>query len=257
MPRKPIANRKTEMELFRAMLSSTTDTRILLIQATTGKGKTGLLECFALECVDGVCLITLNLKNAEKGIPEVFSAFRQELGASAFPKFNAAYERLRTSINVANNTAGGEMKIDVSPLLNVENEQTRQFNLAQLEEAFFEDLGAACNSLIVVILDTFETAPNDLQKWLSGGFLRNAARLAHVRVVIGGQSVPEGGVEKWERVCERRVLGDIQDVDEWLEYVHERQWKFDRSYVRGIVEALDGFPRNIVLKFEAVAPRWK
>lgn len=256
MPRKPLANRKPEMEAFRAMLLPTTDTRILLIQAESGKGKTDLLERFSHECTDGVCLVTLNLKNAEKGISEVFSAFRQELSAEAFSHFNATYMRLRTLVNVSGNSAGGEMTIDIPAVLNVENEQTRQLNLAQLEEAFFQDLGTVCGN-IIVILDTFEKAPPDLQKWLSGGFLRNVARLAHIRVVIGGQSVPEGGVEKWERVCRRTTLGDIQEVDEWFEYVTERQWKFDRSAVQAIVMAFEGFPRSIVLKFETMAPRWK
>lgn len=253
---KPLANRKTEIELFRAMLQNTTDTRILLIQAASGKGKTNLLESFAREC-EGVCLITLNCKNAEKGISEVFSVFRQELGAEAFPQFNATYTRLRSAVNIAGNIAGGDINVGISSLLNVENEQTRQFNLAQLEEAFFEDLRVACRTLIVVIFDTFEAAPSDLQRWLGGGFLRNAVRLDHLRVVIGGQSVPEGGVEKWERVCVRRTLDDILDVDEWMEYVHARQWKFDRLYIHGIVDALHGFPRNVVITLEAVAPRWK
>jgi hypothetical protein len=256
MPSKPLANRKTEIELFRAMLKNTTETRILLIQASSGKGKTNLLENFTHEC-DGVCLVTLNCKNAEKGISEVFGVFRQELGADTFSQFNATYAQLRSSVNVAGNSAGGDINVGISSLLNVENEQTRQLNLARLEEAFFEDLHAVCQTMIVVIFDTFESAPSDLQRWLSGGFLRNAARHPHLRVVIGGQSVPEGGIEKWERACERRTLDDILDVDEWMEYVHARQWKFDRSYVQGIVEALDGFPRNVVLKLQAQAPRWK
>ncbi len=257
MPSKPLANRKTEIELFRAMLKSTTDTRILLVQAISGKGKTNLLERFIDECA-GVCLITLDCKTAEKGISEVFSVFRQEFGADAFPHFNAAYARLRSSINVADNQAGGNISVDISSLLNVENEQTRQFNLAQLEEAFFADLHDICKNTTVIIFDTFEKAPDDLKKWLGGGFLRNAVRHAQLRVVIGGQSVPEESrVEKWERVCERRTLDDIRDVDEWMEYVHARQWKFDRPYIHGIVDALNGFPRNVVMTLEAMAPRWK
>lgn len=254
MKRRPIADRKPELEFFRDMLTGKTDAHILLVQAASGWGKSDLLECFAHECVDGVCLVSLNLKGAEKGIAEVFSVFRQELGADALPRFNAALARLSSGVTVANNTALAG-KMDISVALNVD-EQTRKFNLEQLEDAFFEDLRAVREN-VVVIFDTFEKAPPDLQNWLGSAFLRHMVRLSHVRVVIGGQSVPERSIEKWEAVCERRELRAIDDVEAWFEFAREMKWTFDRSAVQAIVMAFEGFPRDINQRFERIALRWK
>lgn len=253
MKRRPIADRKHELEFFRDMLADKNDTRILLIQAASGWGKSNLLECFARECADGVCLVSLNLKGAEKGIAEVLGVFRQELGTEALPRFNSALAHLAPSVNIANNIAlAGQM--DISVVLSVD-EQTRKFNLEQLENAFFEDLRAACER-IVVILDTFEKAPPDLQNWLGGAFLRHIARLSNIRVVIAGQTVPERTIEKWELVCERRELGEIVDVDEWHTYVQLLHLPFPRDAVKAIVLQGRGHPRTIIDTFAALAPRW-
>jgi len=253
MKHRPIADRKPETEFFRDMLVGRTDARILLVQAASGWGKSDLLECFAHECAGGVCLVSLDLKGAEKGIAEVFSVFRQELGADGLPRFNVALTRLAPSVNIASNTALAG-KMDISVALNVDD-QTRKFNLEQLEDAFFDDLGAACEK-IVVIFDTFEKAPPELQNWLGSAFLRHIARLPNIRVVIGGQSVPEHSIEKWEAMCERRELREIDDVDEWHAYVQETHLPFPRDAVKAIVLQGRGHPRTIIDTFAALAPRW-
>jgi ATP/maltotriose-dependent transcriptional regulator MalT len=253
MSRRPIADRKPEIELFCEMLAGKTHARILLVQAASGLGKSDLLRRFAHECPDDICLVRLDLRGTEKGIAEVFSVFRQELGADALPRFAAAYARL-AGVNISDiTTIAG--KLDISVVLNVD-EQTRKFNLEKLEDAFFQDLRAACRK-IAVIFDTFEQAPPDLQNWLGGVFLRYAARIPHLCVVIAGQRVPERTIEKWEDVCERRILREIDDVNEWHEFVREVQLPFDRSAVQAIVLAYQGNPRNIQLCFDAIAPRWR
>ncbi|MBM3130490.1 MAG: ATP-binding protein [Chloroflexi bacterium] len=253
MPRKPLANRKTEIELFRAMLNNATDTRILLVQATMGKGKSLLIRYLRHECPADRCVVHLDFKGAEIGLAGALHEFRELVGATRFARFDAAYHALRGVPNISENIAGGTM--DISVVLNVD-EQTRKFNLAQLNSAFFDDLRSACNNLVVII-DTFEKAPPDLQTWITGTFLPHVPRLSQLCVVVAGQKVPEATSAPWEDICERRTLDNINDVDEWMEYVHARQWKFDRPYIHGIVDALNGFPRNVVMTLEAVAPRWK
>ena len=119
MRRQAIADRKSELAFFRAMLAGTTPERIFLIQAASGKGKTDLLHRFALECADEVCLIRLDLKGAEKGIAQVLGVFRDKLGVAAFPRFHEELARLDPSVNVAHNTALAG-KMDIAVVLNVD-----------------------------------------------------------------------------------------------------------------------------------------
>lgn len=254
MKRRPIADRKPEIEFFCDMLAGRTDSHILLIQAASGKGKTDLLHRFAHECADDVCLIRLDLKGAEKGIAQVLGVFRDKLGADAFPRFHAALARLDPSVNVTNNTALAG-KMDIAVVLNVD-EQTRKIRLEMLEAAFFDDLCAACTVPIVVIFDTFEKAPPDLQNWLGGAFLSHVFRIPHVRIVIGGQRVPERTMEEWEEVCDRRELSDIDDVDAWHTFVQETHLPFPRDAVKVIVLQGKGHPRTIIDTFAALAPQW-
>ncbi len=254
MKRLVIADRKTEIEFFRAMIAGRTSERILLLQAASGKGKTDLLHRFAHECVEPFCLVRFDLKGAEKGIAQVLGVFRDKLGVEAFPRFHAALARLDPNVNISNNTALVG-KMDIAVVLQVD-EQTRKFRLEMLEAAFFEDLRAVCDSKIIVILDTFERAPTDLQNWLGGAFLSNIARIPHVCVVIGGQSVPERTVNEWEEICERRELRDIEDVDAWYEFVREMQLPFEFPAVKLAVMVCKGNPDSISKMFAQHAPGW-
>lgn len=253
MKHKLIADRKPELEFFRKMLAGKTDARIMLIQAASGWGKTDLLTRFAHECPDDACIVRLDLKGAEKGIAEVLRVFREKLGADALMRFNAALVRLQSSVNITNNTAlAGTIDIDVA--LNVD-EQTRKTNLALLETAFFDDLRAVCLKY-VIIFDTFEKAPLELQNWISSVFLRNLVRIPDVCIVIGGQSVPAHTSEEWEDYCERRPLREIHDVDEWHTFAQESQFPFPHEAVKAIVLACAGNPKAIREMFEQVALGW-
>lgn len=254
MKRLVIADRKDEIEFFQAMLAGKKETRLFFIQAVSGRGKTDLLHRLAHECPNDFCLIRLDLKGAEKGIAQVLGVFRDKLGADAFPLFHAALARLDPSVNIANNTALAG-KMDIAVVLNVD-EQTRKLRLEMLEAAFFQDLRAVCATPIVIILDTFEKAPSDLQMWLGGAFLRHIVTIPHARVVMGGQRVPEKTVEEWEELCERRELRDIDDVDAWYEFVREKNLPFPRDAVKMTVLHCQGNPDAICKMFAMHAPGW-
>jgi hypothetical protein len=253
MKKDVLANRRPELEFFRAMLAHKTGERILILQAASSKGKTSLIRHFRRECPPDLCVVHLDFKGAEIGLAGVLHEFRELLGASVFSQFDAAYLRLLRVANVSDNTAGGSM--DISIVLNVD-EQTREFNLAQLNAAFFDDLRSACSNL-VVIFDTFEKAPPDLQKWINGTFLPHVPRLAGLCVVIAGQSVPEMTSAPWEDICERRELGNIDDVDEWHTFARDAQLPHPRDAIRLAVLHCKGDPNAIVGMLSSTAAEWR
>lgn len=254
--KRPIADRKSEIEFFRRMLAGKVSAKILLIEAASGWGKTDLLNNFVFECGEDTCLVRIDLKGVEKGIADVFRIFRHTLGVSTFPHFESAVasEVNTPTVNIADNKSFfGQTLIEVA--LNVD-EQSRKIRLMLLEEAFFRDLRDA-RSRIVVLFDTFEKAPPDLAQWISGSFLRAVASTPQMIVVIGGQRVPPRSIEEWEDQCERRALLEIDDIDEWHAFVQEAKLPLDRSAVQAIVLAFRGNPRDIRLGLQTIAQRWK
>jgi hypothetical protein len=247
-----IADRKPELELFRDMLADKIDTRILLIRADGGRGKTNLLARLAHECADDLCVIRYDLKNAIKGTAQILGLFRDKLGVDALPRFHAALGDLDPNINITNNTTLG--KLDISVFLNVD-EQTKKMRLERLEAAFFDDLRAACSN-IVVIFDTFDLAPEDLQKWLSGSLLHYATTIPQLRVVIGGRCVPAPTIEEWEEICARHELHEIQDVDAWHVFAQETHLPFSRDAVKAFVMMGQGIPDNVCKLFNTYAAEW-
>lgn len=252
MKKDILANRQSELEFFRAMLAHKTDERILILQAASSKGKSSLIRHFRRECPTDLCVVHLDFKGAEVGLAGALHEFRELLGVGVFSQFDAAYRLLRGA-NVSDNTAGGSM--DISIVLNVD-EQTREFNLAQLNAAFFDDLRSACSNL-VVIFDTFEKAPPDLKKWINGTFLPHVPRLAGLCVVVAGQRVPEMTSAPWEDICERRELGNIDDVDEWHTYARDAQLPHPHDAIRQVVLDFKGDPAAIVGALTSSIAGWR
>ena len=251
---RPLADRKSEVDFFREMIAARVAARILLIEAAGGSGKTDLLTRFAHECPGEVCLVRFDLKAAEKGMADVFRAFRQALGADALPRFEKLLAELVAlpNVTVSDNRVLGQMRIDV---VFDADEATRKSRLMLLEEAFFDDLRVAYQR-IALILDTFEQSPPELALWLGGAFLRAVSIIPHIVVVIAGRHVPERSVEQWEDWCERRLLATIDDVDEWHTYVQLVHLPFPRDAVKVIVLNSRGHPKTITETFAALAPQW-
>ena len=76
-----LANRTRELDFFKKMVLGEVSQRILLIEAQSGYGKTGLMERFLMECPENAKPIDIDLKDAmETGILYVFRRSRKLLG---------------------------------------------------------------------------------------------------------------------------------------------------------------------------------
>jgi hypothetical protein len=135
--------------------------------------------------------------------------------------------------------------------LNEEDENRRNFRLERLQDAFFQDL-SQLNQPILIILDTFNAAPDQLVNWIGGGFLTEAITIPKLTVVIAGQQVPKPTIE-WMNCHHFCRLEPILDTDAWYTYAKNQGLPFNQDEVRMAVRILKGLPAEIVKNFEALA----
>jgi hypothetical protein len=113
----------------------------------------------------------------------------------------------------------------------------------------FEDL-ARIGKLVVILFDTFEHAPSEVQAWLSGPFLARAAQTTAVRVVIAGQEVPKSNTIDWGHCCDSHNLHGVNDPQHWLPVIRQMRRRIPASpeeiFMKGICHALKGNPLEIM-----------
>jgi hypothetical protein len=239
-----MANRVLEVDIFRQLLNSDVQKRILLVKAPESYGKSHLIDCFRQICWQHsrVKIVTLDLLNSTSGIAYFISRMQRKLSDERFPRYEKELNRLSTmqknvemlNIDIVGNENTLKILLDTDEIL-------KQQRLRQLEMAFFEDL-EQIKSILVILIDSFEKAPDDLKKWIRGTLLPEAAEsLRCLRVVIAGREIPEVSSEwrSYHHCCELTL---IRDVDAWYKYAQNQGWQVTEQMVCGLVLGVKGHP---------------
>src|SRR4028119_1463654 len=247
------ANRTRELHLFEQMLRRQVRERILLIEAPSGYGKTGLMGRFdEILCSQKIHPVLIDLKGAQAGIASVFSWIQRVLGKPRFRNFNAQSDRfLNSGVEIQNNRLTGEgsqiqVILDVPP-------QERNYRLTKLQEVFFEDL-ERFDRPIAFILDTYNGATEELAGWIESQFLAEVALNPKLFAIVAGQNIPKPAIE-WQNWYHRCKLDRIMEREAWYGYVQDVG--FDcfscQEEIDVLIDAVGGVPAQVVLLLEGAA----
>jgi hypothetical protein len=254
---KRLANRTDELAFFQKMVQGQVEHRILLIQAASGYGKTGLMGRFADQCPTGTIAVPLNLKAAGgAGIAYVFYRICKLLRDHRFPNYERAIakilhpDRTVAEIEISGNELSGDQSL-IQVVLQGSSETERQFRLQQVQSAFFNDLGQ-CRSPIVFILDTFNEATPELQAWVEGQFLMEVADRETLYCVVAGQEVPEPSIE-WDALHHRFCLKPIREHEAWYRYARDEGYLFNQEQLGMLVDLYEGVPNSIAQGIQIVS----
>jgi hypothetical protein len=246
---KRLANRTDELASFQKMVRGEMAHRILLIQAASGYGKTGLMGRFAEQCPTGTIAVRLDLKAAAGyGIAYVFYRICKTLKDHRFPNYEKAIakflypDRTVAEIEISGNELSGDQST-IQVVLAGQSEEERRLRLQQVQSAFFKDL-RQCRSAIVFILDTFNEATPELKGWVAGPFLMEVADHETLYCVVAGQEVPEVSIE-WERLHHTCCLKPIREHEAWYRYARDEGYLFEQMELGVLVDLYQGVPNSI------------
>jgi hypothetical protein len=213
MPHHPPANRGEELNLFDRMMAGQTPEHILLLEADGGLGKTTLLHEFVRHCPAHIPCAPIDLKGSDTGLHDIFYRLCDALGWEHFRAFDDAVRGLGR-VTIDKNVIIGRADIEVA--LRAPNEGDRAARRSELTRAFFHDLRNPKRRLLLVF-DTFEQAPLDVQEWLGSSFLAFAHHTPDLIVIVAGRQVPGESIE-WDACCTRHRLGEVREPEPWQVY---------------------------------------
>ena len=159
LPPQELADCTAEMDLFRALISGQSAEPVLLIGGPSAMGKTTLLKQFA------------RLAARQPGLRVAVSDFKEGLALARVLHF-----------------ARGALPDQRFPAFDAEWSGARRD--AVLGVVFLDDL-RYCPDPVLLLLDTYQQATAENQRWVENVLLPRCCRHQGLRVVIAGQQVPE------------------------------------------------------------------
>ena len=249
--RRLFADYQEERELIRALATERCDRRILFFQGASGVGKTSLLGSCLEELEgheNGILSCPIDLRNCS--ISEILAYLCQRVGWERLPQFKA---HLVTRTEGA--VASPQQQIHLA--LRSTGREDRDQHLAAMTNEVFADLENLQQPL-VVSLDHYEKASEEVSGWIEGPVLGQVASIASVRVVLAGQRVPERNI-MWGRCCREQQLYGVKAAEEWLPVVYAMGKVLPtaepQGWLAGVCHALDGHPSRIIKVIEGLKNR--
>jgi AAA ATPase domain len=238
--------RRSLDQLFQAVC----DQRIVLLTGESGTGKSTLLTYCQSRATAISTTVPIQLRNSCVGVAEILDRIGDSVGWERLPRFG---RRIAAVDGVANpkidhNRLYG-MNNKITFVLSAETKTDRDQRLGTLSSELFSDLGSHDN-LLVLLFDTFEQAPSEVQDWLIGPFLARASRARNVRVAIAGRAVPDPANIEWGHCSILHKLIGVTEPDHWLPLIEEMGYSVPGTQPRGFVECmcdiLKGHPHSIM-----------
>lgn len=248
--RTVLADYEQQRQAFEGLLAPDCARRILIFQGQSGSGKTTLLRACIERLPGDVFYVPIQFRDVAVGVHEIFSRAGHVLGWERLLNFTAQVRDLPgTQINIQNNKMYGvEHSINVT-LKQADSPAERKDRLASLTNAWFQDVQAFERPLLLA-MDTFEQATNEVAQWIAGPFLARAPYAPALRVLLAGQTVPDAHNIEWGTCCQHFELYGVPEAAHWLPVV-EALGRFvpapdPLSWLAGVCHILEGDPRSIM-----------
>ena len=180
-----LANYQEERAAFWRLFDPDCQQRIVMYQGESGSGKSTLIEACRTLMPPNVRHLAMDLRGSAVPVTEILSRTVLKMGGLAkLPHFSQRVASLSRvpSLNLADNTLKGTQN-QIEVVVNNTELEDRQERYVQLTEAWFEDLTQQ-NQPLLLMLDTFEQANQDVRDWIGGSLLGRAADTKALRILF-------------------------------------------------------------------------
>jgi hypothetical protein len=201
--------------------------RLVTIRADSGKGKSTLLSWFEDQCRRRkVACASLTFREVRSFDSfQVLDAIARKLKSCTFEDYkrgiNTLLASVGASVTIQNVTLEGSQ---ISGIQAIGSDPVRKRHvLARLSENWFEDLEAFASAnqagarRVVVLLDTFEEASDDVKFWLEDA-LQILRERANVVLVVAGRGKIQVDTAQWGEECCQLELPSELEYHFWREY---------------------------------------
>lgn len=254
-----IANYENEQKAFGSLFKKECKERILLYRGDSGSGKTTLLShCAETLIPKDVKHIPIQLRESAVSFAEVFYRSAQYLTWDKLKNFTKQVAQMEGTpyTNIDKNWLAG-IGNRISVVMQVENPKDRAQRSVELTHAWFEDLRAN-KQLILMLFDTYEKGNTEMQEWISGPLLSRVVHAENVRVVVAGQKVPDINNIEWKSCCCAHDLYGVKEAKHWMPVVKAMNRKIGKevgdaeTWLAGVCYALKGNPSEIIKAIEGL-----
>lgn len=241
---RPRVDRTDELKLLNRLAHGEENSRIVLIRAESGMGKSELLREIKSQFEKEVLHVFVDFKGGGLSLADILFNVCDTLGWEEFPALTSAIRNIvqPVNINITHNILIGQN--DIAVALNAADQHTREMRRSEITMAFISDLRKF--KQITLIFDVFEKCDEYLQAWFSSVFLPAIHRSPRISAIIAGQIIPEQ-TQMWE--CEQIILGEIAP-EYWHDYAKAIGAKINLDIIRGFCIALKGKCINIAQVIE-------
>jgi energy-coupling factor transporter ATP-binding protein EcfA2 len=254
-----LADYENERSAFAALAQRDCDCRILLLRGESGSGKTSLLT----HCQAGIPAtarhVPIQLRGSTVDVAEIFYRAGRAVSWERLKQFTGQVAQLQqaASVKIDRNWLLG-INNHISVALQADNPLDRAYRRAALTEAWFADVAALPEPLLMVF-DTYEQGTAETREWLDGPFLARVATVDQMRVVIAGQSVPDRHNIEWGNCCREHRLYGVPEARHWLPVIealgHYIPNESPLNWLAGVCHALQGKPADIIKVIERLPLR--
>lgn len=99
---------------------------------------------------------------------------------------------------------------------------------------------------LLLAIDTYEQRTSEFDEWFRGEFLYGVAHTTNLRVLVGGQTLPEPAPE-WSLITSINDLQGVTDAKAWMVWGEEQGIQIPTlEWMAGLCTGLEGRPSKII-----------
>jgi hypothetical protein len=216
----PMIDREEAVAHFRALIDPATSLRVLRLVGEAKMGKTHLLtKVFpVLAQQHGADCAVLDLRNTQQTIVTHLHNACGQLGWKHFSTFVQAYNTWITQPQIQ--VIGLRAILSIVSARSRSREDDTNRMIPYLTRCFVDDLQRIDDRQLVLIFDQVDNAAPETRAWLMDIFLGQVQGLAHIRVAVGGRTLPNV-LGNYARFCANYELTPVQEDQAYIDYCRD------------------------------------
>ena len=244
-----LINTHEGVALFHRLMQPFNQMQMLRLVGEPKMGKSHLLTKvfpeIARKDYQARCAI-LDLRNPAHSIPDILHFICGQLGGQTYNHYYTAYKDWLNRPK----TVGLQYLLAFWSRINIslkDSENDLHQRDLHLTTQFAKDMSKLDDKPALLLFDNVDRSLESMQTWLMECLLVQLSSLPHVRIVIGGRSLPESS-SSYRSCCLDYQLLPVRDVEAYIDYCHKANLILANKSIRDFAHAF-GYAPGIFIDY--------